>query len=78
MTRRHVKRTRSLGSSASMGPVSLDVSMAKAHGWSDAALARAWAALEAVARRESGYARRRYPDRYKKVGGVVVYIGSLP
>lgn len=78
MKRRHAKRAQTLGSHASMGPVSLNVGMAQAHGWSDKALERAWKALEAVARRESGYARRRHPERYKKIGGVVVYIGPLP
>jgi hypothetical protein len=48
-----------------MGPVSLDVSMARAGGWSEEQIERAWSALEAVAQAEGEIARLNNPSLYE-------------
>lgn len=47
--------------SVSCGAASIDVVMARRHGWSDKAIERAYAAVQKVSRRESALAHRNGP-----------------
>lgn len=58
-----------------VGPISLDVQMAREHGWSDKQLLRAMDKIEDLSKKESRIAVRRHPERYARMNGVLVFQG---
>lgn len=63
-------------SEVSMGPISLDVDMARGHGWTEGQIERAWFVLQAVAKAEGEVAGLRHPELYKTEDGVTVFVGD--
>lgn len=60
-----------------VGPVSLDVAMAREHGWSEQQIERSWAALESVSLAESEISRLRRPELFEDDGdGNEVFVGD--
>jgi hypothetical protein len=66
-----------------VGPLNLDVTMARGHGWTEKAIKRTADLIQKIAKRESAYARRRHPERYEdcncgdKRCKVVVFLGHV-
>jgi len=59
----------------SVGAVTLDVDMARAHGWSEPDVNKAAARLEEISRFYGRRARARYPERYAMDGAYDVFTG---
>jgi hypothetical protein len=59
-----------------MGPVNLDASMARRHGWSEQQIRRAWEVLRMVAQAEGEIAQANHPHLYKDEHGVSVFVGD--
>lgn len=60
------------------GPLMLDVTLARALGWTEAEIREVSAHLEFLARDHAEHCAERYPDRFARVDGVVVFLGELP
>lgn len=60
---------------ASCGPLSLNVSLARAHGYSQKQIDRMFETVSRLAKKESGISTRRFPDRNAKQLGTVIFLG---
>lgn len=58
------------------GPVYLDVRMARAHGWSEPQIRRAWEALRAISQAEGEIAEANNPHLYTEIEGTSVFVGN--
>lgn len=58
-----------------VGPIMLDVRMAREHGWTEAELTEAANALQEISLRYARRAQRRHPDWYERDGKNVVFVG---
>jgi hypothetical protein len=67
--------TRSIGT----GPLNFDVTVARAHGWSDKAIERVYKKMAAMINVEWSRAQRKYPERYRrmKANGDVLFVGAI-
>lgn len=57
------------------GPVGLDCSLARAHGYSEKQLERMHDAIKRLVTKESAIARRRYPERNHDEDGTWIFLG---
>lgn len=60
------------------GPLTINVTLARALGWEEDDIAEVAAHLNFVARDHNDRAAARYPQRYRHADGVMVFIGELP
>lgn len=61
-----------------VGPVGLNVDMARRHGWTEKQINRAAEELRRISRKEGGIAQRRHPDWYtREADGTVVFVKDL-
>lgn len=65
------EETRAIG----RGPLQFDVTLARAHGWSEKSIAKVWEALKAAARPAEAGAFRARRERYNESGEI--FIGCL-
>lgn len=61
------------------GPVKLRVTVARAHGWTDAQIESAWDQISKIVKRGWSIAQRRHPERYRRYvkNGDILFVGAI-
>jgi len=61
------------------GPLLFDADVARAHGWTEEMINRAYPLLAKIVGRAAGHAQRRRPDLYRRhrPTGVIMFVGAI-